>query len=243
MPDTLRTNERQLLPALSLLAGKITSGDVLLDKSGVKVAEVLGLKVELDPAQHGLAFPGRETDQAYVAKELRWYLSRDLSIRGWVDDVKIWQQVAGTNGRVNSNYGALVYGAENGCQLDRAVRALWEHKDTRQALIIYQRPTMHDDWCADGKHDFVCTNFQHLFIRGDRLHCVTSMRSQDAWFGLFNDVPWFHHVIGDALARLRPLYRDLQLGTHIYQVSSFHVYERHFAKLRTLVKLAGAAYA
>lgn len=231
----LGKNETALLPAFRELAVKIKNGDTNLDKGGTQFAEVLGLQAVLDPAQAMLKFPGRETDTDYAAKELRWYLSKDLHIAGWVDDVKIWRQVAGTDGTINSNYGNLVFSEDNGYQFQNAMLTLTAHKSSRQAIIIYQRPGMHDDWKKNGKQDFICTNFQHLMIRQNKLHCVTSMRSQDCWFGLFNDVPWFHHVIIEALGHLRKVYPDLILGEHVYQVNSFHAYERHFDQVQELV--------
>ena len=63
------------------------------------------------------------------------------------------------------------------------------------------------------------------------------MRSCDAWFGAFNDIPWFHSVIQKMHLKLLKTYPNLEYGSHIYIPNSFHIYERHFDKLNDLVKI------
>src|SRR5512136_1732548 len=104
-------NERQLLPLLEDLLFKVKAGKTLLDKSGVRIAELMAVQVELDPSQPFLDFPTRGTPREYLKKELAWYLSQDESILGHVDDVEVWQRGASKDGKglVSSNYGRLVY--------------------------------------------------------------------------------------------------------------------------------------
>ncbi|HRT02751.1 MAG TPA: hypothetical protein P5513_02290 [Candidatus Diapherotrites archaeon] len=47
-----------------------------------------------------------------------------------------------------------------------------KHKESRQALIIYTRPTMHTDSKRDGMSDFMCTISNQFFIREDKLHMI-----------------------------------------------------------------------
>jgi len=76
--------------------------------------------------------------------------------------------------------------------------------------------------------DFICTNFQHFFIRNNTLQCVTSMRSNDCIFGSFNDIPWFVYVYNDMYTKLLTTYSDLKKGSMVFVPNSFHAYERHF---------------
>lgn len=165
-----------------------------------------------------------QVNRDYVERELQWYLSTSLN----VNDIpggppKIWETVATSEGEINSNYGFLMFSAENGSQYTHVLKSLREKPDGRQATAIYTRPTMHTDWNRDGMHDFVCTNAVCYFVRDDAVHAVVQMRSNDAIFGYRNDYAWQKSVV-DGLAN------DLGLaaGTITWQAASLHVYPRHW---------------
>lgn len=229
------TNEKVLYPYYKKLLDKIDSGDLIIDKSGVKIAEIIAPRIELDPTQEFIDFEGRKSPRKYIKKEDDWYHSHELKIDR-VGDVTIWDSVSDDNKEINSNYGNLVYSRNNFSQFSNALNALKNHRETRQSIIIYTRPSIHYEWNSHGASDFICTNYQQFFIRENRLHCVTSMRSCDSIFGIFNDLPWFNSVILDMRNKLLDVYPGLELGQHIYIPNSFHVYERHFDKIRSMVE-------
>ncbi len=181
-------------------------------------------------------FESRKSNEDYLKKELDWYLSLDPTIEK-VRDVKIWQNICSKkDSTVNSQYGILVYGEPNGNQFQKAFESLVNDKDSRQAVIIYNRPTIHEDAYEDGKHDFICTFYQQFFIRNSKLECITNMRSNDCIFGIFNDLPWFEYVYNDMYQKLLARYTNLEKGSLTYIANSFHCYERHFGVLE---KIAG----
>ncbi len=228
------TNEQILYPYYKQLLKKVEKEDFLIDKSGVKIVELLAPRIELDPAQKYLDFEGRKSPKKYIVKEDDWYMSHELKIDR-VDDIKIWQQVSDKNGEINSNYGNLVYSRNNFSQFTNVVSTLKKHKESRQGIIIYTRPSIHLEWDSLGAKDFICTNYQQFFIRKNKLCCVTSQRSCDSIFGAFNDIPWFHTVIQKMYDALVLVYPGLEYGKHIYIPNSFHAYERHFELLETIV--------
>lgn len=228
------SNEDVLFPLYKQLYEKIKAKDLLVDKSGAKIAEIIAPRVELDPTQKIFNFPGIETNESYIEKEYRWYMSKDLSVDS-VKDVKIWSQVADSNGEINSNYGYLVYSKGNFSQFSNVIKTLENHRDSRQAIIIYTRPSIHYEWNSNGGSDFICTLYQQFFIRDNKLHCITNMRSSDSIFGLRNDLPWFNDVILTMHKNLKITYPDLEIGTHIFIANSFHIYERHFSKLEKMI--------
>lgn len=178
-----------------------------------------------------LEFASRKSNEDYLKKELDWYLSLDPTIEK-VKDVKIWQNICSKKDfTVNSQYGILVYGEENGYQFQKALENLNKDKDSRQAVIIYNRPAIHEDAYKDGKHDFICTFYQQFFIRNNSLECITNMRSNDCIFGIFNDLPWFEYVYNDMYSKLLAKYTSLKKGNLVYIANSFHCYERHFELL------------
>jgi thymidylate synthase len=136
---------------------------------------------------------------------------------------KIWEQVSSDNGTINSNYGWCIWSKENHEQYNNVLTELVSNKFTRRAQMIYTRPTMHRDYNIDGMSDFICTTAVQYFIRDDKLISYVTMRSNDAIFGYKGDYHWQKYV-------LDKLSSDLGIcsGDIIWNVGSFHVYERHF---------------
>lgn len=208
------------------------------EKQGNGTKEILFMNATFDmnKVTGKIEFESRKSNEDYLKKELEWYLSLEPTIEK-VKDVKIWQNICSKkDSTVNSQYGILVYGEDNGNQFQKALDNLIKDKDSRQAVIIYNRPTIHEDAYEDGKHDFICTFYQQFFIRNNRLECVTNMRSNDCIFGIFNDLPWFEYVYNDLYQNLLNKYTNLEKGNLIYVANSFHCYERHFSVLEKIAE-------
>lgn len=229
------SNERALYPYYKQLLRKIESGDVITDKSGVRVAEIIAPRIVFDPRQKFFDFVGRKSPRKYIEKEDVWYMSHELKI-DMVGDVTIWQNVSDDNNEINSNYGNLVFSRNNFSQFSNVVKTLTSHKESRQGIIIYTRPSIHYEWNSLGASDFICTNTQQFLIRDEKLYCVTSMRSNDIIFGTTNDVYWFHVVIEKMYEKLKEVYPNLEYGEHIFIPNSLHAYERHFDKIKEVVE-------
>jgi thymidylate synthase len=87
---------------------------------------------------------------------------------------------------------------------------------------------MHYDYNKDGMSDFICTNAVHYEIRNNQLNVIVQMRSGDGVFGYKNDYAWQKYIQIKLLSELTWEYPKLELGQIIWQVASFHIYERHF---------------
>lgn len=162
-------------------------------------------------------------NQDYIRRELAWYASLDRSLDAMEPPVpKIWERVSDDNRQVNSHYGYLIDSGENHYQYERVLDELLRDRESRRAVMIYTRPSMHVDAVANGMDDFVCTNVVQYMVRGGELCVVVQMRSNDAVFGYNNDWPWQKHV-------QHRLARDLDVepGPITWQVGSLHVYPRH----------------
>lgn len=204
------------------------NNNFVIDKSGVKTLEIIGASFI---ANEPLIF-GKE-NKDYIDRELKWYLSQSLNVNDIPGKVpEIWKVVATPNGEINSNYGYLILSEENGFQYLNVLNKLVESYYTRQAVMVYTRPTIHIDATRDGMNDFICTNAVQYLIRDEKLDVIVQMRSNDAVFGYKNDLAWQKYVqeflvkeINEspkcALTTLRP-------GNIHWQVGSLHLYERHF---------------
>jgi thymidylate synthase len=227
-------NEDKILPIIRKLNIKMENKDFVTDKSGVKMLELIAPRLDFNPKQKMFDFGIRKTNSEYCEKELKWYDSQDRSIYGWVDDITIWKQVSDDDGIVNSNYGWCIYSEENFLQFDNAIHTLKNHKESRQAIMIYNRPSMHYEYFENGRSDFTCCMYQHLLIRDDELISIVSYRSEDIVFGFLNDYYW-HCVIHErAYNMLLEFYKDLKFGKIVWFANSFHVYERHFSLIKEI---------
>ena len=134
-----------------------------LYKKGVKVGntwEMIDVDLRLSPFQPYLHI-FRDMPMSYLEKEHEWYMSQDLSIKGWMDDIKIWQFCASKDDKqeINSNYGWCVFSEANGNQYENCLKKLQADPNSREAMLIYTRPSIHHDAVENGKHDFICTNY------------------------------------------------------------------------------------
>jgi len=223
----MNSNAKALQPLYKKLNENIKNSEIYQLANGDQFVEILGAEAILDQTELYVDFNSRKTPRDYISKELQWYLSKSSNIE-LVSDVKIWSHIADINREVNSNYGKLVFSRENFNQFNNVLNKLLEDEYTRQAIIIYTRPSIHYEYNSFGASDFICTNFQHFFIRNNKLNCITSMRSQDCIYGTFNDIPWFHFVIQSMHTALQQKYSTLEPGYHKLIVNSFHAYKRHF---------------
>ena len=229
-------------PVRRALARKLELGEIVEHPSDGErdTVEVLSASFRVRPGtQHWdseRTLFGAPNDD-YIRREIAWYESGSLDVNDLEAPVpEIWRRVATPDGIVNSNYGWCIYSDENGRQFEMAARALEFDESSRQATMIYQRPSMHAEWDRGGKHDFICTNAVHVFVRKRRLHYVVSMRSNDAVFGYRNDVAWHEHVQRKMLTRLQGVYPDLRQGAIYWNAASLHVYRRHFDLVKKWVE-------
>lgn len=206
-----------------LFKDKLANEDYVIDKSGVKTIEVVG---ESYVADEEVLFGTLSMD--YAKREVEWYMSQSLNVYDIPKTPIIWKQVSDKDGNINSNYGWCIFSKENGDQYKNCIRELRRNKDSRRAMMIYTRPSMHTDYNKNGMQDFMCTNGVQILIRDDKLHYILNQRSCDAVYGAKNDLYWARVIHKMILRDLTLDYPELKLGDLIHQVGSLHVYERHF---------------
>lgn len=178
----------------------------------------------------------REPNQKYLKQELDWYLSQSLYVKDISENPpKQWLACADKDGKINSNYGWMIFSKENGNQYDWCLSRLLHDESTRQACMIYNRPSMQEDSIKNGMMDFCCTYAVQCFINNNELDYIVYMRSNDAVFGYNNDYAW-HKYVRDKLVNdlntLRITDNKIKPGHIFWNAGSLHVYERHFDYLK-----------
>lgn len=205
----------------------------------------------------------RRPKEPYQTNELEWFISQSRNVEdlksfaGFIP--KIWNEIADNNSIINSNYGWCCLSEENGSQFENAMKHLEKDKNSRRAIMIYNRPSMHKDWSQDRpyecdgnifpvneyswhnfnrevyksiKGDFMCSQNNHFIIRDNKLIMTVHMRSLDAVYGYNADYIWFDWIFNKALQYLKKTYEDLERGEMVIYADSVHVYEKHYDDLK-----------
>lgn len=196
----------------------------------------------------------RKPKEPYQTNELEWFISQSRNIQ----DLKsfagfipmIWNEIADINGMINSNYGWCCLSEDNGSQFWNAMKHLEFDRNSRRAIMIYNRPTMHEDWISDRdecgirwqhttdeyykelRGDFMCCQNNHFIIRNNKLIMTVHMRSLDAVYGYNADYIWFDWIFNKAVQYLKKTYEDLERGEMVIYADSVHVYKKHYDDLK-----------
>lgn len=196
---------------------------------GLKVRESLLESVNLIPTKTIANFKGRPFNFKYFCGELVWYMNQNNDIEYIGQFSNFWKNITnpGTN-KINSNYGTLLFGK----QLQWVVDSLVKDSNSRQAIAFVNKP----DFQFEGNKDFVCTMYLNFFIRDNMLHMKVQMRSNDVFYGLTYDAPFFSFVMQHVYLWLKPTYPELELGGYMHYADNMHYYEPHFELADEIIK-------
>lgn len=212
--------------------GIINDIEVLGDISqprDMKVKELTVQNHKVDSTLPFANFESRKFNWKYFAGELVWYLNKDRDVDYIGNFSNFWKNITNpSTNEINSNYGSLLFGD----QLYWVKQSLIQDKNTRQAIAFLNQPKFQ----FTGNKDFVCTMYLNFWIRNNELHMKVQMRSNDIFYGLTFDAPFFALVHQHMLLWLKDTYQDLQLGTYHHCTDNIHFYERHFELAETISK-------
>lgn len=185
---------------------------------------------KLSPYVRFVNFEARNFNLDYVKHELLWYLSGDKYNISIVKYAKMWKSLINEDGSINSNYGQYIFcGSDN--LFDKCIETLKNDKDSRRAII----PILNRNHLFIKTLDIPCTIAINFRIRKNILNMSVMMRSQDSVFGMTNDIPCFSFIHEMLLKSLQPYYPKLELGYYYHYTNSFHVYERHFKMVESII--------
>ena len=200
------------------------------------------LTIELQAIQFEVDKPWiiREPNYNYFNRELEWYKSESLNVNDIPGGApEMWRICASPSGYINSNYGWMIWSKDNVYQFDNCFKKLLDDPHTREACMIYNRPSMQEEYNKDGMHDFCCTYSVQCFLNEDEdnnihLKYIVYMRSNDAVFGFDNDALWHQNVqlmLANKLSEPTALNQKIICDNIIWNAASLHIYERHFKYL------------
>lgn len=199
--------------------------DYKVNPRGLSISECLNFNIELtNPYNNLFTNENRSIPLKYLCGELIWYFSGKNDLDFISRYSQFWNNICNTDKTLNSAYGYLIFTEKNKygfTQWEWAKKSLIDDVDSRQAIIHFNNSSHQ----YDNVRDFVCTLYGQFFIRENKLFFKTFMRSQDIYFGMTFDIPFFTLLMQCMHRELIKYYPNLVLGTYEHHVGSLHVYE------------------
>lgn len=190
----------------------------LNDIDGKHIYEIVNPTIVLTESKNCFATI-REMNFDYLKGELEFYLSgspylKDISVHS-----KFWNNVTDDNMTINSNYGRLLLydrNTSNYTQFEYAKNCLLKNICSKKAVML-----IYDKEHSRKSNDNPCTIFLQFLYREKKLHIFVHMRSQDIYYGLPYDIPFFvllQHKMAKELS--------IEVGDYVHNATSLHLYEK-----------------
>lgn len=207
---------------LNLLADIFNKGSNCTPR-GKPTRELLGHQTRINMAYPILTEPTRKLGYRFQAAEAAWILSGDNRVSTIAPYSKAISNFSDDGFMFFGAYGPKIVD-----QLPYVARALTDDADSRQAVLTIWRQS------PPKVRDIPCTVSLQWLIRGEKLHCLASMRSSDAWLGWPYDVFNFSMVSLYLLNLLQTIFKEselfqrLELGDLILTAGSQHLYQEQW---------------
>lgn len=201
---------------------------VQVSSRNLTVNELLHRTIEIDSTKPISTFKNRHFSFRYLLGEFLWYLNGSFNPTFINKFTNFWSTLTDENNQVNSNYGQIILQD----QFVFAYNTLVKDKYSRQAIMNINAPKHQEK----PTKDFPCTLNVLFYIRGEELNMRVHMRSQDIFYGLQYDVPWYSFVHQNMYLLLKEIYPNLRLGKYYHQMDNVHYYERHFDLVKQIKK-------
>lgn len=230
----MTTQYRDANDALARLCGRVSyEGTIIPSRNGeTKELSYESFRV-LRPENRYISLKSRKASLPAQIAETMWILSGRNDI-GWLsnylpraadfsDDGLTWRAGYGPRLRRWKREGI----AEPVDQLLEVISLLELDPTTRRAVISIYDPAV--DFDVDTK-DVPCNNWLHFLIRDGKLCMNVATRSNDliwGWSGI-NQFEW------SSLLEIMAGLLKVEVGPITYNISSLHVYERHYSKAESL---------
>lgn len=215
--------------------------DLLLTKEDIaprkeRTKEIQDYVFILAPYERFTSFKARNMSMDYIKAEFKWYMSGDPYNDMITEHAQIWKDIRQPDGRFFSNYGHYIFGTQGGAQF--VVDELVIDRDSRRAVI----PLLNASHLFHENKDVVCTYSIGFRIRNNFFNMSVNMRSNDAIWGMTNDVACFSLIHETIFTMVKSHIPDIEMGYYCHKVDSLHVYERHWDMLAQIVEDGSAGY-
>jgi thymidylate synthase len=200
------------LMASNLLSQESRDGDV--------VSEIINaITVIEDPTRNIVKSGIRNMPMRYAIGEMLWYLSGNNELKEIQKFGSGWDRMSDDGVHVNSNYGWCIKKKYGFDQWEFVREELKKNANSRRAVIHIKEASNKES------KDVNCTICLQFFIRDNKLHLTTYMRSNDLWMGFVYDVFQF-----TCMQILMSMELGIEIGSYTHIAGSLHLYKRDYEK-------------
>lgn len=185
----------------------------IIKPRGHETLEVLNHSSIIGMSQPTVGSIKRRLSYTHMANEALWILSGDSRLSTISKTAPSYEKYSDDGIFLQGAYGPIVVS-----QMRYVVETLTEDPESRQAVMSLWRPNPRKS------RDIPCTVSMQFLIRDLKLHCVTNMRSSDAWLGFPYDVFCFTMISQMLLLMMGS--NSIGLGRLFLNVGSQHLYEK-----------------
>lgn len=196
----------------------IKSKHIETARQGTPTRRVQGASFKLlNPSKSILDCERRGFSLKYGCAEFIWYLNEFASLQQISHYAPSYKKYASDD---YGFYGPRLH-IERQSAIEQAARELKADTACRRAVAA---PWRTEDVFFGHKSDLPCTlSYQFLVEDGKRVNMIATMRSNDVWLGMPNDV-FVNTCIQIAVAKIA----GFELGWYLHQVGDLHLYGRHW---------------
>jgi len=169
-----------------------------------------------------------DQDSEYAEAMIGWYYNGSTNI----DDIyeykgasKEWQSKANKHGEINSNYGHLIFSDKYNNQFLKVLTELSSNPQSRKATMIYNRPSIWEEYNENGKNDFINLNAVNYQLYGKEVKCVAQMNQLNVVDEYMTTYLWLKEVLDLVCAELydyKPGEITIQTANLYMNKSDFH---------------------
>lgn len=188
--------------------------------------ELIGASYALETTDYTfLTNATRGLSPSYAAAETLWYLSGSNTAEMLLAYAPSYMHYLTPEGIAHGAYG---YRWAQFNQFRKVIDELKTEKNSRRAVMTCWR--VDDDLGNASSRDLPCTLSLQFLLRGNKLHLVVTMRSNDLWLGMPYDIFAF-----TAIQRLMAEALDVDTGTYTHNVGSLHIYDKNEEKVQSVI--------
>jgi thymidylate synthase len=208
----------------------------ITNRKGETLHEITNFNLVLSNLDNCYCFC-RNLNLHYLIGETLFYLKGENKLKNIENYSKFWKSISDDGETLNSCYGYYIFKqviANNGNQFGYCIEQLVKNPDSKKAVITIYSAENHSKETKDNP----CTMFLQFYIRENKLYLKTHMRSNDIWFGLPYDLPFFVMLQKAMLFKLNSCFSNekLTLGDYVHSSNSLHLYERNFEEVKEIIK-------
>lgn len=178
---------------------------------------VQGALLELTVTQARLSRSENRGKIVSCLGELIWILSGSKLLKGITPYISLYEEESDDGETVYGAYGPRIFAQEGFHQFEETFELLSKNPNSRKAVMMIATPTDFEKY----RKEVPCTTSIQYRIIDEKLTAITTMRSNDAYFGLPHDIFVFTMMQEIMACKL-----GIETGPYKHFVGDLHIYQK-----------------